>query len=37
MKNKKHIAMCGLVCSQCDAYIATLNNDDKLRIKTAKE
>jgi len=32
---KKHIAYCGLVCSDCDAYIATKNNDDKLREKTA--
>ena len=36
-KNKKHIAMCGLDCSKCDAFIATQNNDDKLRKKTAKE
>ena len=36
-KNKKHIAMCGLDCSSCDAFIATQNNDDKLREKTAKE
>jgi len=29
------IAACGLVCSQCPAYIATLNNDDQLRQQTA--
>jgi len=37
MKNKKHIGYCGLVCSDCKAFIATQNNDDKLRKKTAKE
>lgn len=30
------IACCGLDCERCDARIATLNNDDKLREKTAK-
>ena len=34
---EKHIAMCGLDCSSCAAFIATKNNDDKLREKTAKE
>lgn len=34
---KKHIGMCGLDCSVCEAFIATKNNDDKLREKTAKE
>lgn len=34
---KKHIAMCGLDCASCAAFIATKNNDDKLREKTAKE
>jgi len=29
--------MCGLDCSQCDAFIATENSDDKLREKTARE
>ncbi len=37
LKVKKHIGMCGLVCSACAAFIATKNNDDKLRSKTAKE
>ena len=32
----KIIAYCGLDCSKCDAYIATKNNDEKLRIKTAE-
>lgn len=29
------IAYCGLDCEKCDARIATLSNDDKLREKTA--
>ena len=32
----KMIGCCGLDCQKCDAYKATLNNDDKLREKTAK-
>ena len=34
---KKYIAFCGLDCEKCEARIATLNNDDNLRIKVAKE
>ncbi len=34
MKNK--IAYCGLDCEKCDAYIATVNDDQALREKTAK-
>lgn len=34
--NPEMIAPCGLNCSKCDARIATLNNDDALRAKTAK-
>jgi hypothetical protein len=30
------IGYCGTDCSKCDAYIATSNNDDKLREETAK-
>ena len=30
------IAYCGLDCEKCDAYLATVNNDDALREKTAK-
>ena len=30
------IAFCGLDCEKCDAFIATKNNDDGLREKTAK-
>lgn len=33
---KKMIAYCGLDCEKCDAYIATINDDQKLREKTAK-
>lgn len=33
----KFIAYCGLDCKKCDAYIATKNNDDELRRKTAEE
>jgi hypothetical protein len=32
---EKLIASCGLDCAACDARIATLNNDDALRAKTA--
>ncbi len=31
------IAYCGLDCEQCEAFIATRNNDDALRVKTAAE
>lgn len=31
------IACCGLNCAECDARIATMNNDDKLREATAKK
>ncbi|MCR4924714.1 MAG: DUF3795 domain-containing protein [Clostridiales bacterium] len=33
---KKMIAYCGLDCEKCDAYLATLNDDQSLREKTAK-
>jgi len=36
-KEKKIIAKCGLVCSECSAYIATQKNDDALRAETAKK
>jgi len=32
----KMIAFCGLDCEKCDAYIATQNDDQALREKTAK-
>lgn len=34
---KELIAYCGLDCEKCDARIATMNNDNELRIKTAKK
>ena len=34
---KKLIACCGLDCSKCDAYFATLHNNQALREKTAKK
>ena len=34
---KGSIAYCGLDCERCEAYIATLNDDDDLRMKVAKE
>lgn len=33
---EKMIAICGLDCSKCDAYIATQTDNQELRIKTAK-
>lgn len=33
---KELIAYCGLDCEKCDARIATLNDDNVLREKTAK-
>lgn len=33
---KPGIACCGLDCEKCDARIATLANDDRLREKTAR-
>ena len=35
-KQKGMIAFCGLDCEKCDAFIATKNNDQALREKTAK-
>jgi len=34
---EKMIASCGIVCSECGAFIATKTGDEKLREKTAKE
>ena len=33
----KYIAYCGLDCSKCEAYLATKNNDNKLREEVAKK
>ena len=35
--NKKMIAFCGLDCGACDAYLATVRNDQALREQTAKK
>jgi hypothetical protein len=32
---KPMIAYCGLVCSECPTYLATQNDDDMARVKTA--
>lgn len=32
-----YIAYCGLDCKKCDAYTATVNDDDALREKVARE
>jgi hypothetical protein len=34
---EKMIAYCGLICTDCDAFKATQNNDDNLRQKVAAE
>ena len=36
IRMRKMIAHCGLDCEKCDAYIATINDDQTLREKTAK-
>ncbi|TKJ42570.1 hypothetical protein CEE37_02455 [candidate division LCP-89 bacterium B3_LCP] len=33
----KMIAMCGLVCTECEAYIATKNNDQAAKEEVAKK
>ena len=33
---KDRIAYCGLDCVMCDAFLATINDDQALREKTAK-
>ena len=33
----EYIAYCGLDCKSCDAYIATVTDDNELREKVAKE
>ncbi|HCM16363.1 MAG: DUF3795 domain-containing protein [Candidatus Cloacimonadales bacterium] len=34
---KKLISACGIDCSKCEAYIATINDDNDLRQKVAVE
>ena len=36
MHLKNMIGCCGLDCEHCDAYLATIHNDQALREKTAK-
>ena len=31
------LSCCGLVCTECPAYLAARTNDDELRAKTAKK
>lgn len=33
----KYIAYCGLNCETCEARLATVNNDNELRVKVSKE
>ena len=33
----KMIACCGINCETCEARIATMKNDDKMRVKVAKK
>lgn len=33
---KKMIGHCGIDCEHCDVYLATINHDEELRVKTAK-
>ncbi len=32
-----YIAYCGLDCETCEARLATINDDNELRIKVSKE
>jgi hypothetical protein len=34
---EKMMAYCGLICTDCPAFIATQNNDDEARKKVAEE
>lgn len=36
-RNRTMLAYCGLDCEKCEAFIATANNDDALRVKVAQE
>lgn len=31
------LAMCGILCAECPAYLATINDDDDLRAQTAAQ
>ena len=34
---KLNMGCCGLICKDCPVFVATVNNDDGLRQKTAEE
>ena len=34
---RKMIAVCGIDCAGCPAYLATINDDKELRTRTAAE
>lgn len=36
MNIDKRSGYCGIDCSKCDAYIATITNDEELKKKTSK-
>lgn len=33
----RYIAYCGLDCEKCEAHVATVNHDEELRAKVAKQ
>lgn len=33
----KMLGVCGLDCAQCEAYLATINNDQGARVETARK
>jgi hypothetical protein len=37
MSEARLIGMCGILCSECGAYLATKSGDEALRRKTAEE
>jgi hypothetical protein len=37
MSEKKVVAFCGIFCSGCPAYKATINDDDKMREEIAEK
>ncbi len=36
MSDEKIVAFCGIVCTECPAFLARKNDDDELRRKTAE-
>ncbi|MGQ9705747.1 MAG: DUF3795 domain-containing protein [bacterium] len=37
MEDKRIVSYCGIMCSQCPAYIATQKNDDNMRQEMAEK